>query len=271
MPVKKLQVQKRADSNILTVPFCQIHPVGLSLPDNLDADQWLEVGLALGRVKGVLMWAVGDWWAFGEHRYGERAAAVKSEDWEGPAFGTCANAAWVCQRFETSLRSEVVSFGAHKEIAPIEDEQWRLDTLAWAANQKPTILALRQHVKEVKAHLAQGWTVDQSERKKLAEEGHCVVANLHDQTDTALVAWAEATDRFVRIDRATEWGNPFEIPADGAREEVVGKFAQYYLPHKNGLLKKIPELRGKVLGCWCHPEDCHGHVIAKMANEEDRQ
>jgi hypothetical protein len=262
---------QKADSNILTVPFCQIHPVGLSLPDNLDCDQWLEVGLALGRVRGVLMWAIGDWWAFGEHRYGERTAVVQSEEWEGPAFGTCVNAATVCRRFKTPSRDGVVSFRFHQAIAPIEDEQWRLEALAWAVNKKPTILALQQHVKEVKAHLAMGWTLDQSERKKLAEEGFCVVANLHDKTDTALVAWADANDRFVRIDRSTEWGNPFEIPADGEREEVVTKFARYYLPHKTGLLKKIPELRGKVLGCWCHPEECHGHVIAEMANGEEHQ
>jgi len=262
---------QKADSNILTVPFCQIHPVGLSLPEDLDCDQWLDVGLALGRVKGVLMWAVGDWWAFGEHRYGERAAIVKGEDWEGPKFGTCMNAASVCRRFETSRRHEALSFSMHQEIAPIENEDWRLETLAWAVNRKPTILALRQHVKEVKAHLSQGWTLDQSERKKLAEEGHCVVANLRDKVDTALIAWAEANDRFVLIDRTTDWGNPFKIDDDGTREEVVEKFARYYLPHKNKLLKQIPGLRGKVLGCWCHPEDCHGHFIAEMANEEDRQ
>jgi hypothetical protein len=121
-------------------------------------------------------------------------------------------------------------------------------------------------VKKVKAHLSQGWTLDQSERKKLAEEGHCVVANMHDKTDTALIAWAEATDRFVCIDRTTDWGNPFKENDDGTREEVVAKFARYYLPHKNRLLKKLPELRGKVLGCWCHPEECHGHVIAEGVN-----
>jgi hypothetical protein len=59
------------------------------------------------------MWAIGDWWAFGEHRYGERAAIVKSEEWEGPAFQTCMNAAWVCRRFETSSREEVLSYRTH--------------------------------------------------------------------------------------------------------------------------------------------------------------
>jgi len=259
---------QKMDSNILTVPFCQIHPVGLSLPEDLDCEQWLDVGLALGRVKGVLMWAVGDWWAFGEHRYGERAAIVKGEDWEGPKFQTCMNAASVCRRFETSCRQEVVSFGFHQEIAAIDDDQWRLETLAWATNRKPTRLVLRQHVKETKAHLAQGWTIDQSERKKLAEEGFCVVANMKDKTDTALIAWAEANDRFVSIDRTTDWGNHFVMPKDGTREEVVENFQKHYLPYKPSLLGALSALRGKVLGCWCHPEKCHGHIIAEMVNGE---
>jgi len=27
------------------------------------------------------------------------------------------------------------------------------------------------------------------------------------------------------------------------------------------------ELKGKVLGCWCHPKECHGDVLARIANE----
>jgi hypothetical protein len=71
--------------------------------------------------------------------------------------------------------------------------------------------------------LAQGWTQDQLDRKVRAEGGECVVANMRQRTngrreDEALLAWVEASDRFERIeriDRKTEWGNPFEMPGDG--------------------------------------------------------
>jgi hypothetical protein len=255
-------------SNLFGVPFGELTPVGLTLPENLEIEQWQEIGLALGRARGGLMWAVGDWWAFGEHRYGERAAVVKSDDWDGPAFGTCVNAATVCRRFETPSRDGVVSFRAHQAIAPIDDDEWRLKILAWAASEKPTFAALNQHIKEVKAYLAQGWTPDQAERKAQAEQGICVVANMHDKTDVALLAWAEANDRLVRVDRQTAWGNPFEMPDDGDRAVVVNKFTRFYLPNKNGLLEQIQTLRGKVLGCWCYPETCHGHVIAELVNRQ---
>ena len=86
-------------SNIFGVPFGELTPTGLSLPENLAVEEWQEVGLALGNARGGLMWAIGDWWAFGEHRYGERAAIVNSDEWEGPKFQTCVNAAVVCRRF----------------------------------------------------------------------------------------------------------------------------------------------------------------------------
>lgn len=110
------------------------------------------------------------------------------------------------------------------------------------------------------------WTPEQTERRLAAEGGQCVVANMHEGIDEALLQWAEAGARFVRIDRRTEWGNPFEMPDDGERAEVVGKFSKFYLPYKDGLLSRMPTLRGKVLGCWCHPEECHGHTIAEVVN-----
>jgi len=112
------------------------------------------------------------------------------------------------------------------------------------------------------------WTEDQMERKAQAEAGKCVVANIREGFDIALLAWATTTERLVRIDRKTDWGNPFEMPDDGERAEVIGKFSKFYLPYKDGLLARIPTLRGKVLGCWCHPEECHGHIIAEIVNRE---
>jgi hypothetical protein len=245
----------------------------------MTAESWLEVGRALGRVRGSVMWWVGDWWAYGEHRYGERAGAVRAEDWEGPKFQTCVNAGVVCRRFESNSRELVVSFRVHQAIASIADDEWRLKTLAWAATsnkdgKRPTVAATEDRVKEVRAQLSQGWTPDQLDRKARAEIGECVVANIrNDETgnrriDEALLCWAEAQDLFVRIDRNTEWGNPFEMPGDGDRDTVCRLYGRFYLPNKPSLLKKAPSLQGKVVGCWCHPQQCHGHLIAEVVNRE---
>jgi hypothetical protein len=248
----------------------------LDLPENLPIDEWLRIGLALARAEHSLMWWIGDWWAYGEHKYGDRKALIESDDWEGPAYQTCANAATVCRKITTSLRREVLGFSAHKEIAALSAE-WHEKLLAWAADGpvgKPqTIVAIKEEVKRIREIIAEGWTEDQLARQARAETGECVVANIGEgkegrRTDEALLAWAQGTDRYVRIDRQTEWGNPFETPDDGDHDEVIAKFEKYYWPHKNGLLRKVPSLRGKVLGCWCHPERCHGHIIADNVNRE---
>ena len=107
------------------------------------------------------------------------------------------------------------------------------------------------------------WTPDQLDRKARAEAGETVVANRHKGADAVLIAWAKTARRFVRIDRGSPWGNPFKIPDDGDRATVIERFRVETLP---GMTPRLPVLRGKVLGCWCHPEPCHGHLIAEVVN-----
>jgi N6-adenosine-specific RNA methylase IME4 len=109
---------------------------------------------------------------------------------------------------------------------------------------------------------AHTWTPFALERRRLVEElGYPTLANWH--TDTALIRWAQATGRFVRIDRPSKWGNQFELWKDGDRYTVVAAYATHYLPHKPSLLAALPELEGKVLACWCVPDLCHGEVLLR--------
>jgi len=62
----------------------------------------------------------------------------------------------------------------------------------------------------------------------------------------------------------SKWANPFSIGRDGNREEVIEKYF-HYLMDQPQLLKDLPELRGKVLGCWCKPLSCHGDLLLILA------
>jgi len=73
----------------------------------------------------------------------------------------------------------------------------------------------------------------------------------------------------VYIGRPSKWGNPFEIGRHGTRDEVCKKYRTYILGETD-LLSSLPELKGKVLGCWCAPQRCHGDILMELANEEDR-
>jgi len=69
----------------------------------------------------------------------------------------------------------------------------------------------------------------------------------------------------VYIGRPSKWGNPFEIGKNVSRNEVIAKYKEYLLNNPK-LLADIPELEGKILGCWCKPSKCHGDILAEMAN-----
>ena len=70
------------------------------------------------------------------------------------------------------------------------------------------------------------------------------------------------------IGRPSKWGNPFEIGKDGDRAEVIQKYREWVATQPN-LMAALPELRGKVLGCWCAPKACHGDVLVSLANDKD--
>lgn len=69
----------------------------------------------------------------------------------------------------------------------------------------------------------------------------------------------------IYIGRPGIWGNPFVIGRDGTRGEVVNKYREY-LETRPDLLSRLSDLRGKRLGCFCAPNQCHGDVLAELAD-----
>ena len=84
---------------------------------------------------------------------------------------------------------------------------------------------------------------------------------------SALVVHCKKSKHDVYIGRPSKWGNPFEIGKDGDRETVIRKYREWVVTQPN-LMAALPELRGKVLGCWCAPKACHGDVLVSLANAE---
>lgn len=68
------------------------------------------------------------------------------------------------------------------------------------------------------------------------------------------------------IGRGTKWGNPFKIGKDGNRSQVIKKYEKYLLSNKV-LMNDLHELDGKILGCFCKPEECHGDVLKEQVKE----
>jgi len=76
----------------------------------------------------------------------------------------------------------------------------------------------------------------------------------------------------VYIGRGSKWGNPYSHKEGTLAEEVVDsrseavKKYEEYLLSNDELMASLPELKGKILGCWCKPKSCHGDILLKYAN-----
>jgi len=73
--------------------------------------------------------------------------------------------------------------------------------------------------------------------------------------------------------RNSKWANPFKIDKkatdkNAERQRVIDAYREYILGEPE-LLADLEELRGKTLGCWCHPEPCHGDVLVELLNERN--
>ncbi len=99
--------------------------LSLKLPAGTTFDEWLNIGRNLYANSAAINWHIGDWWAFGDHRYGARAKAA-AEGLFGLAFQTLRNAGTIARSFEVSRRRDVVSWAHHAEVAalpaPIADQ-----------------------------------------------------------------------------------------------------------------------------------------------------
>jgi N6-adenosine-specific RNA methylase IME4 len=131
--------------------FTGASPVALSLDEALPFKRWVEIGQQLCAMERGVQWWIGDWWAFGGARYGDRAeVAANGIGW---AFQTLVNCGVVARRFsETNRRRLVLSFKHHAEVAKLapavadalldqaEREEWSTRDLRLAVNradQKP--------------------------------------------------------------------------------------------------------------------------------------
>lgn len=96
------------------------------------------------------------------------------------------------------------------------------------------------------------------------------------QLHSPLVVHCKRSPFDAYIGRPSPWCNPFShLPKSAAkfqcssREEAVDKYAGWLISQPGLVAKVKRELRGRVLGCWCAPKLCHGHVLTFVANNHD--
>ena len=99
-------------------------------------------------------------------------------------------------------------------------------------------------------------------------------------------SWWKVDAHFVYIGReksGMHYGNPFsskskniaKVRVDSREESVeafrlwiTGEAYQNVEPERRDwILANLHKLRGNTLVCFCHPDPCHGHILAKLADE----
>ena len=91
--------------------------------------------------------------------------------------------------------------------------------------------------------------------------------------NSKLVVHCKRAKYDVYIGRPSKWGNPFPV-AEHGREACIMKYRAWLWDRAQNepeLVKDLASLHGKVLGCWCDPHDCHGHVLVRASKWAVRQ
>ena len=108
---------------------------------------------------------------------------------------------------------------------------------------------------------------------------NCKVKYIRPQYDN-LKKWMENSDNiyigragvvFINKERfpkkASIFGNPYKIDKNTSREEVLEKYKKYIIKkilNDKFFYLELLKLRGKNLGCWCHPDPCHGDILLEL-------
>jgi len=143
--------------------------------------EWVNYGIALGRVARLAMWEIGDWWNRGE-RYGRRVQIVTDPEWTGPAYGTCRNAGMVAAKFSLSRRRDTICFSHYQELASLEPEAadvWleKIEAKSLETGETFTRSDLRTQIKRDRREAMEEKLADQTNRasQKLGRKVYSVI------------------------------------------------------------------------------------------------
>ena len=107
-----------------------------------------------------------------------------------------------------------------------------------------------------------GPTVVDVHKKELQKHGYRDL--LHWQENTDHIYIGRNMSFYVPGAVKSKWSNSYSVKKYG-RDECLQKYEEYL--RNSDLMNQLRELEGKVLGCWCAPESCHGDILVKVLKE----
>jgi len=118
--------------------------MGLTFREDLDFETWQRIAAYLFEIQKCVQFWVGDLLNFGERKYGE--AYTQAIEMTGLSYQTLADAKWVSEAIEPSLRKETLTFSHHKEVSKLPPPKQK-EFLDLAESEHLTTRELREAVR----------------------------------------------------------------------------------------------------------------------------
>lgn len=134
---------KALEVGLFNLPCCRFTDTGLELDDDVEFEQWLDIGKILCRASRAVQWWIGDWLAYGEHKYGEKYA--QGEVITGIDPQTLKSYNFVAANVQKLRRRNFLSWSHHREVAALPPAS-QDDLLKQAEENKWSKLQLRHHI-----------------------------------------------------------------------------------------------------------------------------
>ena len=129
-------------------PKARVEKTAWIAPDGMDFVAWIADGRRLGAIGRCSQWWIGDWVRYGNSRWGEKyveAARVTGYD-----VASLRNMAWVASRFESSLRSDTLTWSHHVLLAPLTEDEQR-HWLERASQERFSVADLRIELRQARS------------------------------------------------------------------------------------------------------------------------
>lgn len=253
-----------------SAPF-RFRPASLASVGEPTFEDWAAAGHQLRVMRDHSPWWLGDWWLFGERRYGEVASQEAREELEretGSKYSTVRVAAWVASHYPVDARVTGVSFRHHQEVAVLEPTV-RHELLCRTRDEDWTIARLRHEAGPYRRLLKQRRAVtDQTDIVVLEGDSVTVLPALEQQF-ALLIA-----DPFAGGDPAS--GPGIDVASakgwlGGALECLTPDHHVFLFAHADDLPDLELELRSLDLPIqsrivWCHQTHVSQHVAGGLAH-----
>jgi nucleotide-binding universal stress UspA family protein len=133
------------DTLPIVAPY-DLRPLHFEALEQLEFDEWLQIGQTLHDMGQSLSWWLGDWWVYGETHFGEEHSQGAPTDFRSQK--TIANAASVCSRITPDRRRAELSYSHHAVVAyldPPKGDEW----LQTAIDEGLSVHKLRDRIRAI--------------------------------------------------------------------------------------------------------------------------